>query len=143
MSDNEYDDFDGEEDTINFDEEGGSDEDNLEENTDDEDDYVGMTFDQYETDVFEQTLNAEKKTIPVLTKYERAKIIGLRSQQIARGAPLYVDRGFESNPIRLAEMELREKKLPYVIRRRLPNDLFEDWKLSELTILDDGRGTHE
>lgn len=136
MSDDGYDDFDAEEPTLQYDEE--------EEATQDDDlledeDGETMTFDQYESDVFAQTLTAQKSSVPILTKYERAKVIGLRAQQIARGAPLYIDRGHETDPIRLAEMELLEKKLPYVIRRRLPNERFEDWKLSELIILDDGR----
>ncbi len=131
-----YDDFDVDEPDLEYeeDEEVSGDEDMLEGDED-----VAMTFDQYETDVFGKTLTAVKRTVPILTKYERAKVIGLRAQQIARGAPLYIDRGYESDPIRLAEMELVAGKLPYVIRRRLPNEQFEDWKLNELTILDDGR----
>lgn len=105
--------------------------------------YSGITFDKYETNILTQTLTAKKKTIPFLTKYEKAKIIGLRAQQIARGAPLYIDRSMITNPIQLAERELMERKIPFIIRRRLPNDQFEDWKLNELIILDDGRTKKE
>ena len=36
----------------------------------------------------------------------------------------------------IAERELAEKKIPFVIRRFLPDGSYEDWKLSELEILD-------
>lgn len=138
--DGDYDDFEGDENTMAFeDEEDITQEDDLLDTGDEIEGYSALGFQQYETDVLEETLQASKKTIPILTKYERARIIGLRAQQIARGAPLYIDRGLETEPIRLAEMELVERKLPFIVRRRLPNDSFEDWKLSELTILDEDR----
>jgi DNA-directed RNA polymerase I, II, and III subunit RPABC2 len=141
MSDDGYDDYEEEldfnvdepEEDVEEEEEELGEEDEIDEET---------TFDNYESDVFQQTLGAEKKTLPILTKYEKTRIIGLRAQQIARGAPLYIERGLESNPTRLAERELREGKLPYIIRRRLPDDTFEDWKVSELMIMDDGRPMH-
>lgn len=141
MSDDGYDDYEEEldfnvddpEEDVEEEEEEPGDEDEIDEET---------TFDNYESDVFQQTLGAEKKTLPILTKYEKTRIIGLRAQQIARGAPLYIEKGLESSPIRLAERELKEGKLPYIIRRRLPDDTFEDWKVSELMIMDDGRPMH-
>jgi DNA-directed RNA polymerases I, II, and III subunit RPABC2 len=141
MSDNgDFDDFEADEATMAFEEEEeATQEDDLLDTGDDTEGYSALGFQQYETDVLEETLQASKKTLPILTKYERARIIGLRAQQIARGAPLYIDRGLETEPIRLAEMELVERKLPFIVRRRLPNDSFEDWKLSELTILDEDR----
>lgn len=138
--DGDFDDFEGEEPTMAFEEEEeATQDDDLLDTGDDTEGYSALGFQQYETDVLEETLQASKKTLPILTKYERARIIGLRAQQIARGAPLYIDRGLETEPIRLAEMELVERKLPFIVRRRLPNDSFEDWKLSELTILDEDR----
>ena len=40
----------------------------------------------------------------------------------------------ESDPYKLAEMELSEKKIPFIIRRYLPDGSYEDWKVSELNI---------
>jgi DNA-directed RNA polymerase subunit K/omega len=138
--DGDFDDFEADEATMAFEEEEeATQDDDLLDTGDDTEGYSALGFQQYETDVLEETLQASKKTLPILTKYERARIIGLRAQQIARGAPLYIDRGLETEPIRLAEMELVEHKLPFIVRRRLPNDSFEDWKLSELTILDEDR----
>lgn len=36
------------------------------------------------------------------------------------------------DPILIAEKELNEKKIPFVIRRYLPDNTFEDWKVNEL-----------
>jgi len=47
---------------------------------------------------------------------------------------LLVDAGGETDPYRIAEMELQERKIPFVIRRYMPDGSYEDWKLHELTI---------
>jgi len=45
-----------------------------------------------------------------------------------------VDPGEESDPYRLAEMELSEKKIPFIVRRYLPDGSYEDWKVNELYV---------
>jgi DNA-directed RNA polymerase I, II, and III subunit RPABC2 len=40
------------------------------------------------------------------------------------------------DPIMIAEKELAERKIPFRIRRYLPDGTFEDWKVSELNIID-------
>ncbi len=69
-----------------------------------------------------------------MTKYERARILGTRALQISKNAPLMVDPSDESDPYRLAEMELAEKKIPFIIRRYLPDGCFEDWRVNELFV---------
>jgi len=76
----------------------------------------------------------ERKTIPFLTKYEKARIVGKRAEQISKGAPPLVEVGNLENPIDIAMKELRERKIPYIIRRPLPNGTFEDWRVEELRI---------
>ena len=77
---------------------------------------------------------ADRITSKFMTKYERARILGSRALQISKNAPLMVDPGDESDPYRLAEAELGEKKIPFIVRRYLPDGSFEDWKVSELFI---------
>lgn len=60
------------------------------------------------------------KTIPKLTKYEIARIIGERATQISRGAPTLIDVGDMRNPIDIAKKELDQGKLPYLVRRIKP-----------------------
>lgn len=75
-------------------------------------------------------------TQPVLTKYERARLIGLRATQLANGAqPLVSVPNTVINELIIAEEELKEKKLPFIIRRPMPNGGSEYWKLKDLMIL--------
>jgi DNA-directed RNA polymerase I, II, and III subunit RPABC2 len=75
----------------------------------------------------------EKKTFPFLTKYEKARIIGVRAQQISTGSPMMINpEGFNS-ALEVAEEELRQRKIPFIIRRVLPNGQVEDWKIEEFT----------
>ena len=43
-----------------------------------------------------------------------------------------VDPGEESDPYKLAEMEMDKRKVPFIVRRYLPDGSYEDWKVSEL-----------
>lgn len=77
------------------------------------------------------------KTVPFLTKYEKTRVIGQRIQQLNNGAKVYVnvsDDIIDNNVI--AEMELKEKKIPFIIRRPLPDNTFEYWKLQDLEVID-------
>ena len=76
--------------------------------------------------------DSQRITSKFMTKYERARILGCRALQISKNAPLMVDPGQESDPYKLAEIELAEKKIPFIVRRYLPDGSFEDWKVSEL-----------
>ena len=75
----------------------------------------------------------ERQTSRFLTKFERAKIIGERAIQISNGAKVMVevDEGVW-DPMIIAEKELREKKINYIVRRYLPDGSSEDWDLNEL-----------
>ena len=77
------------------------------------------------------------KTFPYLTKFERAKILGQRAKQINNGSPIFVKvtpNIIEGHTIAL--MELKQKKIPFIIKRPLPNGSNEYWKVSDLSILD-------
>ena len=67
-----------------------------------------------------------------MTKYEKARILGTRALQISKNAPLMVDPGDESDPYKLAHMELNANKVPFIIRRYLADGSYEDWKANEL-----------
>ena len=73
------------------------------------------------------------KTNPFLTKYERARILGQRAKQIETGATPFVK--VPENIIDgylIAEMELQQVRIPFIIRRPLPNGGSEYWKISDL-----------
>jgi len=76
-------------------------------------------------------------TIPILTKYEKARILGVRAKQLDNGADSFIP--LPSNVIdsyTIAEMELYEKRLPFIIRRPMPSGGSEYWPLKELEIID-------
>lgn len=50
------------------------------------------------------------------------------------GAPVMVELQGETDPLRIAHMELRAGKIPITIRRYLPDGSFEDFDVCELTI---------
>jgi len=47
-------------------------------------------------------------------------------------APVLVDIEGETDPLQIAIKELREKKIPLVVRRYLPDGWYEDWTCEEL-----------
>ncbi len=64
---------------------------------------------------------------PKLTRFERARIVGARSLQIAMGAPPFVPlEGGYRGPIEIATAELEADALPISIRRSLPNGITQD-----------------
>lgn len=75
------------------------------------------------------------KTIPFVTKYEKARIIGQRAMQLDAGATPYINPGILIDGASIAECEFEEKKIPVIIKRPLPNGAFEYWRLKDLEIL--------
>ena len=77
------------------------------------------------------------RTIPYLTKYERTRVLGQRAKQINLGARPFVK--VPENIIDghlVAEMELIQKRIPFIIRRPLPgNSGSEYWNLKDLEII--------
>jgi DNA-directed RNA polymerase I, II, and III subunit RPABC2 len=88
-----------------------------------------------------EKVEKEKRiTLPFLTKFEKARILGTRAVQLSQGAKTqikiknYFDP-VEINPIEIAKKELQAKIIPLIIRRHLPNGKYEDWSVNELVIL--------
>ena len=76
------------------------------------------------------------KTVPFLTQYEKAKILGQRAKQINHGSIPFVE--VPSNIIdghTIALMELNQQKIPFIIRRPIPNGTSEYWKVKDLKVI--------
>jgi DNA-directed RNA polymerase I, II, and III subunit RPABC2 len=76
------------------------------------------------------------KTLPFLTRYEKARILGERAKQLNAGAKPTIE--LEANIIDgylIAMKEFEEKKIPFIIKRPLPNGGCEYWRVSDLEIL--------
>jgi DNA-directed RNA polymerase I, II, and III subunit RPABC2 len=78
--------------------------------------------------------NAERVTTRYMTKYEKARVLGTRALQISMNAPVMVDVAGETDPLKIANKELRERKIPLIIRRYLPDGSYEDWPIRDLII---------
>lgn len=76
-------------------------------------------------------------TMPILTRYEKAKILGLRAKQINHGSKPFVEISRDIiDGHTIANMELIQHKIPFIIRRPMPNGGSEYWKVSDLKLID-------
>jgi DNA-directed RNA polymerase I, II, and III subunit RPABC2 len=92
-------------------------------------------FNSFEQNNLNQNHIHDKRiTLPYLTKYEKARILGARALQLSMGAPMLVDLEGETDSLEIAFKELRKRVIPIVIRRYLPCGKYEDWELNELVI---------
>lgn len=82
-------------------------------------------------EVIDKNKKNKKKTVPFLNKFEKARLLGVRIQQLSAGAePKISTEGFETIQD-IVEEELRLRKIPLIIKRNLPNGESEEWKLEE------------
>lgn len=76
------------------------------------------------------------RTIPIMTKYEKTRVLGQRAKQLNEGALAFIK--IDSTVIDgylIAVKELEQKKTPFIIRRPLPNGGSEYWRIQDLEIL--------
>ena len=73
------------------------------------------------------------KTVPFITRYEKARILGERTKQINCGAKpmVQVDASVIDGYL-IALKEYEEKKIPFVVKRPLPSGGCEYWKFKDL-----------
>jgi DNA-directed RNA polymerase subunit K/omega len=100
----------------------------------------------YKTNVIEdvgkmmESINKEKHSKPIMTKYEFDKIIGLRTLQLSSGSipfvnidHLAINSNMELRQIALEE--LKQGKLPFIIERMLPNKKKEYVRVRDLSLV--------
>jgi DNA-directed RNA polymerase I, II, and III subunit RPABC2 len=85
-----------------------------------------------------QIIDPLHKTIPFLTRYDKAKILGLRAKQLNHGAKTLLPQLPRDiiDGHTIAYMELIQKKIPFIIRRPIPNGGSEYWKVNDLKNID-------
>ena len=75
-------------------------------------------------------------TLPILTRYEKAKVLGIRSSQINSGAEPFINiPSHIIDGITIARLELEKKAIPFIIRRNIPNGKTEYWNIEDLEII--------
>ena len=71
----------------------------------------------------------------ILNKYEKTTVIIMRCEQINSGFLPLIDNFDKFNTIEeIVEEELKQKKIPFIIKRNLGNK-YEYWKLEDLNII--------
>ena len=107
---------------------------NIDDDFEDDDDEIDISSEITDIKSFQETYTELKKTkhktLPILTKFEKSRLIGIRAQQLSNRAVPCVKGNFKS-VIQVAEEELRQRKIPIIVRRILPNNQFEDWKIED------------
>ena len=71
------------------------------------------------------------KTVPFITKYEKARILGIRTAQLNNGTEPLIQTNLSNNN-QIAQAEYNAKKMPFIIRRPLPNGTSEYWRFADL-----------
>ena len=76
------------------------------------------------------------RTLPFITRYEKARILGERAKQLNSGAKSFVEVD-ESviDGYLIALKEFEERKIPFIIKRPLPNGGCEYWKCKDLEVI--------
>lgn len=80
--------------------------------------------------------DSNHKSVPYLTLFEKTKIIGFRANQLAQGArPLVKFPEHMTDVLEIARLELEQKRLPYILKRPMPDGNFEYWRLADLIVI--------
>ena len=87
-----------------------------------------------------ETIKAPRTTREYFTKYEYTVLLATRAQQLADGAKPLVDlAGLKmTDPLfvwNVAKREILNRKLPFLVRRQMPNGTAEYWSAQELEVM--------
>lgn len=99
---------------------------------DEESDYDDEFFDDDMEDQGNIVPPEERITKPYLYNFERVRIIGDRAKQIALGAKPMIKGAENLSAKQIAEQELKNRVMPFILERELPNGKKERWYLKEL-----------
>jgi len=76
------------------------------------------------------------KSMPFLSVFEKTKIIGMRTNQLAQGArPYIVVPEHITSVLDIAKLELEQRRLPIIIKRHMPDGKYEKFRLSDMIII--------
>ena len=76
------------------------------------------------------------KSVPYLTLFEKTKILGFRANQLAQGSrPFIKIPQHVTDVLEIASLELEQKRLPYILKRPMPDGSFEYIRLNDLLII--------
>jgi DNA-directed RNA polymerase subunit K/omega len=98
------------------------------------DEEVELVFDDdAQQEVSDIVPKNQRRTKPILFKYERVRILGDRTQQLTLGAKPMIKNTTGMDPKSIALEEINQSVIPLKIGRPLPNGKKEIWYIHELT----------
>jgi DNA-directed RNA polymerase subunit K/omega len=102
----------------------------------DEDEAVLDDNEETEDTIESKYVTADQRiSKPVLTKFERVRILSDRAKQLLLGAKPMIKNTDNLGPKEIARLELEHGVIPFSIERPLPNGKIEIWKIKELRIV--------
>ena len=97
------------------------------------DDEIDLMFDD---DIISESSDVvptnQRRTKPILSKYEKTRLLGDRTQQLTLGAKPMIKNVNNMDPKNIAEEEIKQNVIPLKIQRPLPNGKKEIWYIHEL-----------
>ena len=90
-----------------------------------------IALSQIERDDKGNIVDARHRTVPFLTRYETARIIGIRTKQLNLGHDSTITTTLNDG-YQIALEEYKQKKIPFILRRTLPDGNSEYWRFSDL-----------
>ena len=75
------------------------------------------------------------RSMPFLSIYEKTRILGMRTNQLAQGARPFIEvPDYITDVQEIAQMELDQRRIPIIIKRYMPDGTYEKFRLSDLMI---------
>ncbi|VBB18405.1 DNA-directed RNA polymerase subunit 6 [Yasminevirus sp. GU-2018] len=101
---------------------------------DDDDDGADGNADENELNEELYVKPEDRRAVGHLTQYERVRLLGDRTAQLAQGAKPMIKGTGDMDPRIIAQLELESKMMPLKVIRPLPDGKKEKWSLSELRL---------
>ena len=75
---------------------------------------------------------SERRSLPILTKYEKVRLLGDRAKQISDGSKRMIKPENITSAMDIAIAELKNRVIPMKIIRPMPDGRVEIWDVNEL-----------
>jgi DNA-directed RNA polymerase I, II, and III subunit RPABC2 len=84
----------------------------------------------------DNSVDRKHKSVPYLTLFEKTKILGFRANQLAQGSVSFIHvPAHVTDVLEIAALELEQKRLPYILKRPMPDGTFEYIRLTDLLVV--------
>jgi len=80
--------------------------------------------------------DVKHRSMPFLSIFEKTKILGMRTNQLAQGArPFITVPEYITDVKDIAILELEQRRLPIIIKRFMPDGTYEKFRLSDMMMI--------